>query len=36
MASCSKDEQTDAPVINDLVIGPMIVEEFLDTVTVSF
>ncbi|MFT4681447.1 MAG: hypothetical protein ACI9YU_001295 [Flavobacteriales bacterium] len=36
MVSCSKDEQTDAPVINDLVIGPMIVEEFSDTVTVSF
>ena len=34
--SCTKDEQTDAPAISDLVVSPMIVEEFNDTVSISF
>ena len=34
--SCTKDEETEAPVISNLVISPMIVEEFSDTVSISF
>lgn len=36
LGSCAKDEETEAPVISDLVVSPMIVEEFNDTVSVSF
>ena len=36
LGSCKKDEYTDAPVISELVISPMIVEEFTDTVSISF
>ena len=34
--SCKKEETTDAPVISDLVVTPITVEEFKDTVTISF
>ena len=34
--SCKKEETTDAPVISDLVVTPITVEEFTDTVTISF
>ena len=36
ISSCKKDETTDAPIISDLVVSPMIVEEFSDTIAISF
>ena len=36
ISSCKKDETTEAPVISDLVVSPMVVQEFTDTVAISF
>lgn len=33
---CKKEEVTEAPVISNLVVEPMVVTEFVDTVTVTF
>jgi hypothetical protein len=34
--SCKEDDLTEAPVISNLVISPLIVEEFSDTLSISF
>ena len=36
LTGCEEEEVTESPVISNLVVEPMIVTEFTDTVTVSF
>ena len=36
IGGCKKEDVTESPVISNLVVEPMVVTEFVDTVTVSF